>query len=486
MRALLMADREPGDLAPLCGDEALAMLPVLDKPLVVHAVEALAAVGVTELVVAVSHGAQSVERELGDGTRFGMSLRTVFTRGDERPEVVVRRVSEADDREPWLVLEAHWLRSGDLAAFLEIAEDQDETLLRATLGGEPCGLWRLDAEVHALSRDVALDGRATAHQVDSPAALLEANRAALAGEFEGLLLPGRETVPGVRERAGVSRPATDAMGNPVFLGQHARVATDSELGDGSIIGEHVVIEGRAAVRHSLVLPHTYVGPMVELDQAIVRGSTLVRVDTGAVAQIDDPALLADLGKSAVRPAMLRVVSRVVGCLALVVSAPLWPVMLFDAVAQAPGRPLRRVALLGSRRVAGGRREAGEIPVLESASTIPVLRFLPRLLAVAKGDLALVGVRPLPSDQRADDTDEWARVRDRAPAGLVGPGVLAADADAAEEERLLLEAFYAETRSVKADTGWLLKGLGALFGKGAWTRRAFPVGASTVTAPAQVD
>jgi lipopolysaccharide/colanic/teichoic acid biosynthesis glycosyltransferase len=99
----------------------------------------------------------------------------------------------------------------------------------------------------------------------------------------------------------------------------------------------------------------------------------------------------------------------------------------------------------------------------------VLRNLPHLLAVVRGDLRLVGVAPLTPEQSATRTEDWQRVRDQAPVGLLGPTQLNLPEDAPLEERLLSDAFYAKAHSWKKDMKYLLRGFKMLFNADGWRR-----------------
>lgn len=85
----------------------------------------------------------------------------------------------------------------------------------------------------------------------------------------------------------------------------------------------------------------------------------------------------------------------------------------------------------------------------------------------RGDIRLVGVSPLTPQEASSRTEDWERLPDRAPAGLIGPAQLSLTGDAPEEEPWVLEAYYAQTRTVASDFIWLAKGVSALFTPRAW-------------------
>src|SRR3954454_5793989 len=117
MNVLLLVSREGSGLAPLTGHTCAALLSVAAKPLAMHAVEWLAAAGLTTLRVAVSPRAEQVRTALGDGARWGVGIDCVFRAPGESVESLVRRTAPADGGE-LLVVHGEVLRSSVLPAFL--------------------------------------------------------------------------------------------------------------------------------------------------------------------------------------------------------------------------------------------------------------------------------------------------------------------------------------------------------------------------------
>lgn len=78
MRAMILAAGYGTRLWPLTIDRTKPAIPVLGRPLVGYVAEYLARYGYTEVVVNLHHQPESVERALGDGSRFGVHLHYVF------------------------------------------------------------------------------------------------------------------------------------------------------------------------------------------------------------------------------------------------------------------------------------------------------------------------------------------------------------------------------------------------------------------------
>ena len=115
----------------------------------------------------------------------------------------------------------------------------------------------------------------------------------------------------------------------------------------------------------------------------------------------------------------------------------------------------------------GMPQRSEFSAVEWNVSAPVLRYLPRILAVISGDLSLMGTLPVSLETAAQRTEEWEKLADQAPAGLLGPTQLHVPADAPEEEKLMSDSFYAAHFNVRHNLRYLLQSLQALISRKAW-------------------
>jgi len=65
------------------------------------------------------------------------------------------------------------------------------------------------------------------------------------------------------------------------------------------------------------------------------------------------------------------------------------------------------------------------------------------------------------------TEEWEKLADKAPAGLLGPTQLQVPINAPEDEKLMSDSFYAAHFNSRQDLRYLLKSFQALFSRRAW-------------------
>lgn len=139
----------------------------------------------------------------------------------------------------------------------------------------------------------------------------QANIRALRGEF-GIDFHAHEIEDGtfVGRRARLPSQAIDS--GPVLVGCGSRVHRTARLGPDVVLGCDTLIDRHAILRRTIVLPGTYVGEGVELENAIVWGRRLIRVDRRVSLEVPDEALLADLLGSPIARGLESLMSRLAG------------------------------------------------------------------------------------------------------------------------------------------------------------------------------
>jgi len=487
MRALVFADRLGAELQPLTEKLSVPLLPVAGKELLIYTIEELVAAGFRDLVVvAAAHGEQVGATTLGEGERWGVNVRYVLSRGEETPSVVWSRLNLALDQAV-LVLRGDVLRSPTVTGFLAAAQSRSEpfafcgevdsrgSLLLVRPGCENAGEL-LDSLHWGEPRPLPPEGGCdrpggSLNCLGGLSAFHRANLDLVAGRMPGLSVSGRTVALGFHAGRGAKVAAKSLKKGVAYVGARSRVDAAAELVGEVVIGDDVVVDRAATVRDSVILPRTYLGELVEIGNAIVAGDHLIRVDTGARLKISDAFLLGHLGGSGER-ARISGWDRFLGSVLLALSLPLWPIAAIAAALSGQSPLLASRELVGNRPSEPRIGTAGGRFVARHWNTgIPVLRHLPRLLAVTRGDLRLVGVSPLSPQDSAERSEDWQLVRDQAPVGLLGPTQLTLSEDAPLEERLLSDAFYAREQNRGKDLGYLLRGLKMLFSREAWSRGA---------------
>ncbi|HUN58755.1 MAG TPA: NDP-sugar synthase [Candidatus Binataceae bacterium] len=402
MKVVLFASREIGALAPISEFSCLALLSVACKPLIVHSIEALATAGLTDVIVVVLPDADAVVAALGDGARWGMRFEYVHAVIGESDEAILQRICRRFDEE-YLVVRGEVLRTPIITEFVDRAKQLQAKSVTATIGHVKAGLALIkrgaSLEENQSENDSDLTEGETitswvefpeAHlsRLDSFAVFHQAHMELLAGCFGGLIAPGRDFAEGVKVGCKSNLPADTIKDAPLLIGTRCKIASDAVLSS-SVISDDVVIDSGAVLRSAVIMPHTYVGEMVEVENAIVAGDRLVHVDTGVVASVTDSFLLATLHLGDFTARIGNLANRVAGAVLLAATIWLWPIALIAALAENPRQPVRSRLLLGNRRDS----KAAEFRAYEFAASSLALRYLPCLLAVVAGHLRLIGEEP---------------------------------------------------------------------------------------------
>ncbi|QQS54743.1 MAG: NDP-sugar synthase [Candidatus Competibacteraceae bacterium] len=483
MQALIFADRLGRELEPLTDRTCAALLPVTGKPVLEHTLEALVAAGLREAVVAVSPFADELRAALGDGSRWGIRLNYVLTHGEEDPDTIVES-GQSQLADELLALRGDVLHGAALGEFLRLAAEVTGPVVYGRAANAPVSLclhrvggrsglepllWSAEpVEMLPTWPVVELPG-AVLNRLESPRAYHQVNLDAAAGRFPGLIVPGQPMRLGltVGPRSKVS-PRSLRQG-VAFVGGHCRVEASAEFYGEVVIANRVIVDRHASLRDSVVLSDAYIGERLDIRNAIVQGNRLIQVDTGAVLPVIETVPAVNQREAMSGGMLAESLNRLLGLLLLLLSLPLWPLALVAALSENFDDPLRETRLRGNRlefdEIGGRRRQA--FVAMEWMTSIPLLRHLPRLLAVVSGDLRLVGAEPLTPEQADSQREDWERLADRAPAGLIGPTQLILPASAPREARLMSDVFYSRQHSAGKDLRYLLLGAGMLFTPRAW-------------------
>src|SRR5207244_976776 len=108
---------------------------------------------------------------------------------------------------------------------------------------------------------------------------------------------------------------------PVYLGEDCSVGPDVRLGPGTAVGANCVLEDGCMATHSVILPDTYVGRGLELEDAVAAGNRLVNARLGGAVTVTDPFLLAPLSGPGLRSGLGGLFARLTALLLLVLAAP---------------------------------------------------------------------------------------------------------------------------------------------------------------------
>lgn len=385
-----------------------ALVPLGGRPLVLRAVETLAAAGCKRIDVLADEGLTELADLLGDGTRWGIVVRLHSVAGTRQALNRVRALQFGAEFPVWVARADRWLPVHSLQA----ATDEVVWVHRNEAQGMWTGWARLAADqlllgLSALLADNPLQrtedlglAQAGAHEpyaFDDPQALLRAQARWLGDNPDRYdRLP--ERAPGIFAAVNAQIASDARLIAPVDIGAGVVVASGAVVGPNVSLGRGALIEQGAEVSNALVAADTYVAPDAEVVDALVW-------PTGVLSARWAQWLPAQLTQGAAGP-IAGLQPDHVGATERGLALLLWLLLLLPA-------------LVG--RLVGSRARL-------------VLHFVPGLPSVVSGRVPLVGVSEVSQVPASIDLAGWANALREAPVGLVTPALaLSSSLDSAEAQ-----------------------------------------------------
>jgi NDP-sugar pyrophosphorylase family protein len=184
LSAVVMAAGEGSRLRPLTERWPKPVLPIDGRPVIVTLLRELASAGFDEATVVTGHLAEQVERLVGDGSPFGLRVRTVRQPEPLGSADAVRRAVDAGVAPPLLVTAADTVFvHGDLARFAEawILGDDLTAALR-DLPGPPFEIGRAVQDALAAGQGILAVELGPTRDLTHPADVVTENFPYLWGE----------------------------------------------------------------------------------------------------------------------------------------------------------------------------------------------------------------------------------------------------------------------------------------------------------------
>lgn len=374
------------------------------------------------------------------------------------------------------------------------ALDCYDELLPGLLGVEPLqafvaeGYWNPIHSIpayHQAQRD-ALSKAVSARGADNVPGTTSGSE----GEKPGpryLSIQDRELAPGVLVGRHVTVHPSARLIPPVYIGSGSQIERDAEVGPEVVIGANTVVDAGATVRNSSVLEGTYVGRLVKVDGRVVRGGLVVDAKSGDSLPVVDAFLLGEISPRLIVGVLSRVGDIMSALILLLLLLPALavltvPLLLTSLLAGQGGRVFELRSHVRWRRTGDGgapekqtygvphfrtRRANGAFLPLGSFLERTQLDALPVVFSVLKGDIRLVGVKPLDHSEAGQLVEEWQRLPYEGPAGLTGLWYVRANG-ADLDEIVATDAYYTATRGFLQDLYLLLAT------PAAWIRHWAPV------------
>ena len=470
----------PGPNAAMHGlDEhtPTALLPLGDRPILQHLIELMLLQGIRSFELLVQDKLGQIETHLGDGTRWGCTIRYRLCADPGHPFESLRVIPRLPDnswillqadRFPYLPLDSYFRESAPVFVFGANGDGNGSAPLDWTGAALfPCGfdiktisqstfeaLANLGAQLirggfaHSVIATTSVDAR-------TPAALLESQRRLLSRDFPNLMINGVEGEHGVRISRNVIIHPSAQIVPPVYIGPNSRIARASRVGPHVVLSANCIVDANTTIEHSLIAKGSYIGQRLELNHVIVDRNLLVNTKLGTAIVTKDEFLLGGTENSNRRGTLHRMADSLVAIFLLVSFSPLLiALLLWTKISRNLRWTFAPIVRLPSRgdvtnwtfyRLPFIERSAWETTPSAGWESF-LLRFLPGLMAVAGGKLALVGLPPRTREQIAQLPEDWRSLYLAGEAGLITEASILPMQNPNETETYFAEACYSATAS----------------------------------------
>lgn len=278
-------------------------------------------------------------------------------------------------------------------------------------------------------------------------------------------IEGQQIAPGIWVGQNHIIHPSARLAPPLCIGEGCRIGYGVELGPEVVIGSSVVMDDDATIFQSTVLDRTYIGQLVHINNRVIHKTTLIDTQTSESTQVIDPFLLAETRVATGNGWFRRTLTVIVASVLLFVTLPLTLLIALAIVITSGGRVfvsspcVGRAAGMESDQPAMRTFDLLAFRILGSDGTISrVGRWLhfweldriPELWNVLRGDLELVGVKPLLPDEAAALNEEWHQKRYECLPGFTGLWYIQTGVGSDMDEILVADVYYAATHNWRDD------------------------------------
>jgi hypothetical protein len=408
-------------------------LPLQGKSLLHRSMDVLAREGCRVVHVGLGNDAVLIKALIGDGARWGMQIEFHSLTGGQGFDQLVRRVGPLPERS-YLIGDACLVPLEDRAQFAQLDAGHGVALF---VQRSPHDLWSgwalLKGEaLREMRLPESFRGKAPQSAGGAVAVVLSESSVIAADSLAALLKSDQKLLQAQQEPIRIGRRArihpSASLVPPVYIGDGVRIDADATVGPYASIGSGAFVDQGTKIRHSAVLPETYVGKDLEVVESVVRGNRLASLQLQTVADIADAHLVAPM----LQDSRLRRLRRWLSVIALqILLAPLYLLCRRSAAEHEAEYESLAIVLPAGIRVTGGQPVIRRVRAgLASASLSPVghfaLVFYPGLSLLGRGAMSLLGPTPRSRPEVARLPYVWAGLYEERRCGLLNDSTLAHD------------------------------------------------------------
>ena len=304
VRAILLVGASPSEPtgAETMGGVPLALLEVLGRPVVHHAIEHLRKNGIEQIAVLVDGGAraQSYAREAkrndvqwatANRNEIWREAARVFTEfaQDGAELVLTMRLGAYAEPELEPLIQTHLDQRSRVTQYCDAGGPLDIFMISASRRNDAAYLFR-----HHFRRCrvpcVQVEFRGYVNRLQTAQDLRRLTHDAFLGEAH-IVPNGREIKPGVWAGPGARVHKTARVLAPAYIGAWSKVRAAAVLTRGACLEHHTEVDCATVVEDTNVLPYGYVGVGLDVAHAVVGFRRIAHLRRNVEVEISDPKLI---------------------------------------------------------------------------------------------------------------------------------------------------------------------------------------------------
>ncbi len=322
MKAIIMAGGEGTRLRPLTCNRPKPMIPVINRPVIEHAVNLLKKYNITDITISLFYLPENIQNYFGDGSEWDVNIRYSV---EETPLGTAGGVKQAagiaDDtiivlsgdgiidfdlnniidfhrgkKSPFTIVLNHVKKPTDYGIVITDENSRIEKFLEKPSWSEVftdtanTGMYVIEPEIinnhipGSVKYDFSLDLFPLLQEKDVPLygytadgywcdvgnliSYGDVHREILDGLVK-IDLPGKKIAKDIWVGKDFDIHPEAVITGPAYIGNFVKIKKGVEISEATVIGDNCIIEENASVKRSIILHSTIIGPKCELRGAII-------------------------------------------------------------------------------------------------------------------------------------------------------------------------------------------------------------------------
>ncbi|WP_299811329.1 NDP-sugar synthase [uncultured Shewanella sp.] len=446
MQAIIFANRDGKELAPLDSYYCPALLPVSNKSIIEYTLEDLAEAGIERVKLVVSTQVSEIKTLVGNGELWGLEVEYFLSKQQEDISKIIPRLA-LDRTESILLARGDMLRSPCIKHFVQFSQQMSQSFVIAKLDDQNAGLMMLPAAIsytEELNWPLCNDTKHTGDKHDTVTQVLHgdcymlntldeymrANQAMALKKVVGAEPKGRYCSSadeangfyiGAQTKTGQLR-MQNAWG---VIGDNTWIDESVNMQQSVIVGKNCLVDAKSSLKNCIILDDSYVGQGLNVCNAIICNNMLLTPSTGGAIKLNDDSIIAKNHNQAPNR-KVKLLERLYALSLFILGILISPGLLLASLASSNKSTfIKDIIKLDNNNCACWRWNHNSL----------FFSRLPQLYLVVLGRLHFFGRTPfLKQDQRSNNNE----------LGLYGPLQLRRDV-VPEEERQLIETEFMLTK-----------------------------------------